>query len=77
MRRPLTALLVVLTSLTLLTGCGEEQECRDRYKADQRSITGSTPTDQQAREACDRDSSRGYYGSGGSRVRGGGSGVGK
>ncbi|EAQ00213.1 hypothetical protein JNB_08579 [Janibacter sp. HTCC2649] len=77
MRRPLTALLVVLTSMTLLSGCGEDRQCMKRYKEDQRSITGTTPTDQQARDACDRDSGRSYYGSGGSRVRGGGSGVGK
>ena len=78
MRRPLTVLLVGLTATTLLTGCGNDRDdCMKRYKEQQRSIAGVTPSDAQARQACDRDSSRSYYGSGGSRYRGGGSGSGK
>ncbi|KGN33963.1 hypothetical protein N802_08335 [Knoellia sinensis KCTC 19936] len=77
MRRPLTTLLVALTTATLLTGCGDDEECMQGYKEHQRTLTGVTPSDAQAREACDRDGSRSYYGSGGSRIRGGGSGFGK
>ncbi|MDE9366254.1 hypothetical protein PZ938_11620 [Luteipulveratus sp. YIM 133132] len=79
MRRPMALLLVGLTATTLLTaGCGDDRDdCMRSYKEQQRRLTGITPTDAQARNACGRDSSRGYYGSGGSRVRGGGSGVGK
>ena len=75
MRRPLTALTVGLFAVAALTGCGDDRECMARYKADQRALTGATPTDAQARDACDRNSGRGYYG--GSRARGGGSGIGK
>ena len=62
-------------SSAALAGCGDDRECRARYKADQRALTGVTPTDAQAKDACDRSSGRGYYG--GSRARGGGSGFGK
>lgn len=69
MRRPLTVLLTTALAATVLTACGDDREaCMRDYKAQQLTLTGATPTDAQAREACDRDRNR---------VRGGGSGVGK
>lgn len=80
MRKALTALIVVTTGATVLTGCGSgEKECRQDYRAERQAL-GLNPSEREVREACEKDRGHYYrsrhYGRG-SSFRGGGSGFGK
>lgn len=76
MRRGIATMATGLVLVGLLTGCqSEEERCEENYIEHQEQLTGLRPTELQADRACDRESTRSYYGGMGSR--GGGSGFGK